>query len=397
MGRKSAWNRQSLSFFIALKLIIVKKYIMKKHKLVFVSAIVLISIFLSNCNFEQKTKKIMRMPHSSIVLSQEQAVNLAQLPLKCIGQEYPNKLNQTLQNETELAGPKALHPAFYGCFDWHSSVHGHWMLVKLLKLFPEVEIKDQIISGLKNNITKENILLEIEYFDRAQEKSFERTYGWAWLLKLTEELYTWDKPLGKELYENLLPLTNLIVDRYIDFLPRLNYPIRVGEHTNTAFGLTFAFDYAKTCNHEELKSLITKRAREYYMTDENCPLTWEPSGFDFLSPCLEEADLMRRVLSADEFEAWLKKFLPAIVDQNFALATAIVSDRSDGKLVHLDGLNFSRAWCLNGIANEYEEYGYLKAIADKHIESSLSNVAQDSYEGGHWLASFALYALDSME
>ena len=240
-------------------------------------------------------------------------------------------------------------------------------------------------------------MLEVEYFNRTYEKSYERTYGWAWLLKLAEELYTWDNPFGKELYENMLPLTNLIVDRYIDFLPRLNYPIRVGEHTNTAFGLTFAYDFAMSTNNDSLKKMIEKRAREFYLNDENCPLSWEPSGYDFLSPCLEEADLMRRVLSGEEFKVWFKKFLPAMSEPLFKLKTAEVSDRTDGKLVHLDGLNFSRAWCLYGIANEFEEYSYLKETAKLHLEYSLPNVASDSYEGGHWLASFALYALDSME
>jgi len=361
--------------------------------------IFLLSFIIVFANTSQvcSQKKVDKKHTTSIELSMGQAVSLAQLPLKCIGQEYPNKLSQTLGSEEDLGNPKQLHPAFYGCFDWHSSVHGHWMLVKLLKLYPEVEIRDQIIKGLKTNITKENILLEIEYFNRTHENSYERTYGWAWLLKLVEEIHTWDHPIAADLERNLQPLADLIVSRYIDFLPRLNYPIRVGEHTNTAFGLTFAYDYAKTTNNEELKNLISKRAREFYMTDENCPLTWEPSGFDFLSPCLEEADLMRRVLSIDEFKIWFKKFLPAMAEADFVLKPAEVSDRSDGKLVHLDGLNFSRVWCLYGIASEHEEYNHLKKIAREHLEKSLFNVANDSYEGGHWLATFALYALSSVE
>jgi len=352
-------------------------------------------ISLTNCSQKQSKRSVDTIYLPPIELSMEQAVSLAQLPLKCIGQEYPNKLSQTLNDKEDLGTPENLHPAFYGCFDWHSSVHGHWMLVKLLKLYPEIGIREKIIEGLKTNITKENILLEIDYFNRIQEKSYERTYGWAWLLKLAEELYTWDHPLARELGANLQPLVDLIVDRYIDFLPRLNYPIRVGEHSNTAFGLSFAYDYANTTNNKELKTLISKRASEFYMSDENCPLTWEPSGFDFLSPCLEEADLMRRVLSKEEFKTWFKKFLPSFSNLDFVLKPAEVSDRSDGKLVHLDGLNFSRAWCLYGIASEHEEYYHLKKIASEHLEQSLLNVANDSYEGGHWLASFALYAFDS--
>ncbi len=354
-------------------------------------------VSLTNCGQKQNSHEADQISSPPIQLNLEQALSLAQLPLKCIGQEYPNKLSQTLNDESDLANPEKLHPAFYGCFDWHSSVHGHWMLVKLLKLYPEIEIRDQIIEALKSNITKENILQEIDYFHRIQEKSYERTYGWAWLLKLAEELHTWDHPFARELETNLQPLADLIVSRYIDFLPRLKYAIRVGEHTNTAFGLTFAFDYAVATNHEELKTLISKRAREFYMNDVNCPLSWEPSGFDFLSPCLEEADLMRRVLSNEDFKTWFKNFLPSVVHPSFSLKPAEILDRTDGKLVHLDGLNFSRAWCLYGIANEFEDYEFLKEIAKQHIEYSLSNVASDSYEGGHWLASFALFALDSID
>lgn len=332
-----------------------------------------------------------------VKLNLKQANRLAQLPLHCMQQEFPYKLGQTLADENELGTPKELHPTFYGCFDWHSSVHGHWMLIRLLKTFPELNECDLIKQKLKENISAENILSELEYFKRSTEKSYERTYGWAWLLKLAEELHSWDNPLAKELENNLQALTNFIVEKYIDFLPRLKYPIRVGEHTNTAFGLTFAWDYANTTNSFELKTLIESSARDFYMNDKKCPLTWEPSGFDFLSPCFEEADLMRRVLSKDEFKIWLGEFLPQLSDKNFVLETAIVSDRTDGKLVHLDGLNFSRAWCLYGIANDFEEYNHLYTLANKHINYSLPNVVGDSYEGGHWLASFAIYALSQVQ
>jgi len=372
-----------------------KKVAMKNRILIL---LILLSIMFAKCDPKQSsTKQNESLQKSKIELNREQAVNLAQLPLKCVGQEFPNKLNQTLNSDEDLANPKQIHPAFYGCFDWHSSVHGHWMLVKLLKIYPNIEIRDQIIENLTHNITKENILLELAYFEKTYEKSYERTYGWAWLLKLAEELHTWDEPLGKILEENLQPLTNLIVERYLDFLPRLNYPIRVGEHTNTAFGLSFAYDYVLTLNDTALKAMIEKRARQFYLTDENCPLNWEPSGFDFLSPCLEEANLMRRILPVKEFKIWFLKFLPEMAKPAFTLKPAEVSDRSDGKLVHLDGLNFSRAWCLYGIASDIKEYDYLKEIARKHIEYSLPNIASDTYEGGHWLASFAVYALDSIE
>ncbi len=201
--------------------------------------------------------------------------------------------------------------------------------------------------------------------------------------------------MARELELNLQPLTDLIIDRYIAFLPKLKYPIRVGEHTNTAFGLSFAWDYANTVGHQELKTVIESRAKEFYMNDNNCPIGWEPSGYDFLSPCLEEIDLMRRVLDKTNFDTWISGFLPQLKQESYSIRVGEVLDRTDGKLVHLDGLNFSRAWVLYGLANQYPEYGHLIKIGNEHIKYSLPNLVGDSYEGGHWLGSFAIYALDN--
>jgi len=327
------------------------------------------------------------------VLNLEQANRLAALPLECMQQEYPNKLSQTLSDSSSLAFPRQLHPAFYGCFDWHSSVHGHWMLVRLLKEFPAIDRAEEVWGRLRSNISADKILLELEYFYRQQEKSFERTYGWAWLLKLAEELYTWDDPLAQELSKNLQPLADLVVARYLEFLPKLKYPIRVGEHTNTAFGLTFAWDYAITTGHLELQEMIRDRAIDFFQDDQLCPITWEPSGYDFLSPCLEEIDIMRRVLDQEAFSKWIKNFMPDLLQSSYALSPGEVSDRSDGKLVHLDGVNFSRAWCLYGIASTLPGYQHLEEIAHHHVNYSLPNIVDGGYEGEHWLASFALYAL----
>jgi hypothetical protein len=329
------------------------------------------------------------------VLNLEQANKLAQLPLNCISVEFPNKLGQTLADETELATPKELHPSFYGCFDWHSAVHGHWSLVSLLKQFPDLEQRELAIQLLQNNLSKENIDQEVAYFSKNHNKSFERTYGWAWLLKLAEELHTWDDPLARELESNLQPLTHTIVELYLEFLPKLNYPVRVGEHSNTAFGLSFALDYATTIGNTQLAKLIKTRAKSFYQNDINCPLTWEPSGFDFLSPCFEEAALMKCVLDKEQFKSWLKNFMPQLFQTDFKLEPGIVSDRTDGKLVHLDGLNFSRAWCLNIISKDITELSHLNLIAQNHINYSLPNIFEDSYEGGHWLGSFALFALNT--
>ena len=324
-------------------------------------------------------------------LDLDQANRLAKLPLACIQTEYPNKLNQVLESGADLKSPITLHPAFYGCFDWHSAVHGHWSLVKLLKLFPDVEDADEARNKLRENMTAESIAVDIEYMET--DKTWERPYGWAWLLKLAEELRTWEDPLARELEAALDPLAQYISGRYIDHLPQLIYPIRVGEHENTAFGLSFAWDYAVALQDQALMDAISARARAYYLDDEDCPINWEPGGYDFLSPCLEEIDLMRRILDAEEFQAWIDRFMPALRSAGFNLPAGEVSDRTDGKLVHLDGLNFSRAWVLYGLARQYPEFAHLNRLADEHVAYSLPNLVGDSYEGGHWLASFALYAL----
>ena len=236
------------------------------------------------------------------------------------------------------------------------------------------------------------MICSVEYFKGKHNKSWERTYGWAWLLKLAEELHTWDEPEGKTLEQNLQPLTDLMVEKYIEFLPKLVYPIRVGEHTNTAFGLSFALDYAKTVGHQPLEELIKSRANDFYLNDASCPIAWEPSGFDFLSPCLEEASLMSKVLDKEEFLRWMDQFLPQLSNPNFSLEPGRVSDRTDGKLVHLDGVNFSRAWCLKNIAATDQKYAHLINLSNAHINYSLPSLVGDSYEGGHWLGSFAIYA-----
>lgn len=361
--------------------------------------IIISSVFLFvQCDNESKKEVIEKEekePTTVMTITLEDANRLSALPLHCMQVEYPNKLNQTIGSNADLQSPKALHPAFYGCFDWHSSVHGHWSLVSLLKQFPDIEDSELIRTKLSENISPENIEQEMTYFKGEFNKSFERTYGWAWLLKLAEELHTWDDPLARQLEQNLQPLTDVIVGKYLDFLPKLNYPIRVGEHANTAFGLTFAYDYAQTVADDSLKNMIITRAKDFYLTDMNCPITWEPSGFDFLSPCLEEADIMRRVLPKEEFKTWLLNFLPQLQSTDFTLETGRVSDRTDGKLVHLDGVNFSRAWCLYGIANDLSEYSHLKEVANTHINYSLPSIVDDNYEGTHWLGSFAIYALNT--
>ena len=362
---------------------------------------ILFSLFvvLAACNMNDRNKEVeerFKRMQDSTRFSLEQANRLADLPLDCIGQQYPNKPSMVLESDSSFTTPKLEHPAFYGCFDWHSAVHGHWSLVKLLKSLPEIEHAETIRYRLKTSLSAENIKEELVYFEKEINKSYERTYGWAWLLKLDLELLTWDDSLAREIRANLQPLTKHIVEKYLDFLPKLNYPERVGKHSNTAFGLNFAFDYALAVDNVELKKVIMDRAKYFYMDDiakSACPLSWEPSGSDFLSPCLEEAALMQRILPQAEFKSWLKKFLPDLFKKDFTMAVGEVSDRTDGQLVHLDGLNFSRAWNLQKLA-QLKELKHLNLIAREHIAYSLPNLVGDDYMGGHWLASFAIYALE---
>ncbi|MFT4831412.1 MAG: hypothetical protein ACI815_001059 [Psychroserpens sp.] len=362
-----------------------------KYKFTF--CLILVTVLLS-CQEEQKPQGQELTISKAPVLTLSEANRLADLPLNCMQVEYPNKLGQTLNDSTHLRSPKSLHPAFYGCFDWHSSVHGHWSLVSLLKQFPNLGKSALIREKLRESLSEVNIAQEMAYFEMTGNISFERTYGWAWILKLSEELHTWDDPMAKELEVNLEPLTRFIVASYESFLPKLIYPVRVGEHSNTAFGLSLAWDYALAVNDVILMKAIKDGVDRFYTNDVGCPMDWEPSGFDFLSPCLEEVNLVRKVYAKDAFKKWLDTFMPQLADPNFKLAPGKVVDRTDGKLVHLDGLNFSRAWCLYGIVETLPEYAHLKNIANAHINYSLPNIVDDNYGGTHWLGTFALYSLN---
>lgn len=321
------------------------------------------------------------------------ASHLAQLPLKCMQQSYPYKTGVIFTDSSLIQPPAEYHPAFYGCFDWHSSVHGHWMLVRLLKLFPNLPEAAEIRDKLTENLSAANIATEIKLFE-GLNKSFERTYGWAWLLQLQTELLSWEDPIGRSLCQNLQPLADLMSKLYQEYLPKMNYPIRVGEHSNLAFGLRLAYDYATQANDTGLKDVIRHTALRFYAQDTDCPLSWEPGGSDFLSPCLEEADLMWRILPPKEYRKWVRRFLPQLFKKSFHLEPGTVSDRTDGKLVHLDGLNLSRAWCLYGIAHHTgTNRQRLLALAKQHLDAALPNVASGDYMGEHWLASFAVYAL----
>lgn len=334
---------------------------------------------------------------SSTVFAQElhldQAKKIFDLPTHCISVEYPNKLGNVLGSDADLKTPKQLRPIFYGCFDWHSSVHGFWSIVKLMKNFPELDQNNQVRNELNQLITAENVAVEMAFFNDKNNKNFERTYGWAWLLQLQMELNHWQDKDAQVWAKNMKPLSDLIIVRYKEYLPKLVYPIRTGTHDNTAFGLSLAIDYARSVNDKTFEKVIIDNANRLYLKDKSCNIAFEPSGSDFLSACLEEALLMSKIHPHDEYKKWLKGFLPQLQKKNFDLKPGVVSDRTDGHLVHLDGLNFSRATALYQIEHKLPELKHLNKIAQNHLNYSLNNITNDDYMGSHWLGTFALYAL----
>lgn len=340
---------------------------------------------------------VIKKDSSGFELTLKGALHLASLPLKCILQEFPNKTSHTSNTDSDhVLLPKQLHPSFYGCFDWHSSVHGHWMLIRLLKLFPNLPEATVIRTVLNKTITKENIINEVKYFDMPLTASWERTYGWAWILKLDEELSNWNDADAKKWQEAMQPLTQKIIELWIKFLPKQTYANRTGVHPNTAFGLVFALDYARAAKNTAFEKAIIESSKAIFLKDKNAPASWEPNGSDFLSPSLEEADLMRRVLSAKEFTNWFNHFFTTASLKHLTVLP-VVSDRTDLQIVHLDGLCFSRSWCMKGLAAALPitdaRRKLLLRSSVNHLAASLPNVVSGEYGGEHWLASFAVYAL----
>jgi len=325
------------------------------------------------------------------------AQRFAGLALACAHKEYPNHMSHTLNSDADAAPPRELTPAFYGCYDWHSSVHGHWLLVRLMRTFPDAPFAQPAREALRQSLTAKNIAQEAAYLRGEGRASFERPYGLAWLLQLVAELKEWDDPQAKEMAANLRPLEEAALARLSGWLPKLSNPVRIGEHDQTAFALGLMLDYANESGNRQFADLIVSRARQFYLGDKDCPLAYEPSGEDFLSPCLGEADLMRRVLPNQEFASWLRAFLPQIDrSRNGSWLHPVVSpDPSDPKLAHLDGLNLSRAWMLEGIAaglpKRDKRLASISAAAVAHRQAGLAAVTGEHYEGGHWLGSFAVY------
>lgn len=362
----------------------------------FVCSLLCIVFLLNACQNRSELSEDDHQSYQKLTLEFEKASKIFALPAHCLTIEYPNKLGQTIGSESDLKTPKQLRPVFYGCFDWHSSVHGYWSLVILMQKYPNLDAGGKVRNLINQQLTKENIAIEQAFFNDVNNKNFERTYGWAWLFKLQEALNQWDDEDAKRWAENLQPLTDLLIERYFEYLPKLNYPIRTGTHDNSAFGLSLSLDYAHSSENKAFEKLIKEHTIRLFSSDRDCPLNYEPSGHDFLSSCLEEAHLMSKVYNKREYETWLSGFLPKLFQKNFVLNPGKVSDRTDGHLVHLDGLNFSRAACLYGIYKKLPELSHLIPIAESHFSYSFPGITtEDNYMGSHWLGTFALYALDS--
>ena len=331
---------------------------------------------------------------SADLLTQELAAGFARIALGHVTREYPNKLDHVLEGHGDAKGPRALHPIFYGSFDWHSCVHGYWLLAALWRRFPALPEAARIAALFAESFTEANVAGEVAYLARPSSRGFERPYGWGWLLKLQAELLAHDDPTWAR---RLQPLADAFAQRFRDFLPKAHYPIRTGVHSSTAFALALAHDYAVAAGDDGLDAVFREKARGWYAADRDAA-AWEPSGDDFLSASLMEAECLRRLLPRGEFLPWLEAFLPraAARQPQSRFAPAVVTDRSDGKIAHLDGFNFSRAWCWREIAAALEPGDPVRAVAEEaaraHIAASLPHVAGD-YMGEHWLASFALLAL----
>jgi hypothetical protein len=332
-------------------------------------------------------------------LTPDLASSFARVALDNVAREYPNKLDHVMHGDADVASPRALHPAFCGSFDWHSCVHMHWLLARIARLEPEIPEAGAIAAWFDANLTREAIAGEVAYLGRAGTQTFERTYGWAWLLKLAQELGRGEDACFRAWRDNVAPLADAFVARYLAWLPRAAVPLRGGLHTNSAFGLAFALDYASAVGETALEAACERKALDWYANDTDYPAAFEPSGNDFVSPALIEADLMRRVLGGSAFAEWLQRFLPGFADgAPVSLFTPVVpTDRSDGQIVHLDGLSLSRAWCFDAIADALPagdpRVNRCRAAASEHLAAGMEGVASGDYMGAHWLASFAALAL----
>ena len=332
-------------------------------------------------------------------LNEQTAARFARMVMENVAREYPNHIMHMLNGDVDALTPRQLHPVFYGCYDWHSAVHSHWLLALLLRLFPQAMFAPDIRRLLERQLTAEKLAVEHAYFEQPHRATFERPYGLAWLLQLSAELYEWQSAEAMHWHALLEPLEKVAKLRFAEWLPKLTHPVRSGEHAQTAFALGMIHDCARINGDTQFMSLVETCSRDFYLQDTNAPISYEPSGHDFLSPVLAEADLMRRVLTREAFARWLKTFMPQIPQTPDTpwLRPVVSRDPSDGKLAHLDGLNLSRAWMCEGIASALPvndtRRGALLAAAAAHAQAGLAAIHDELYAGSHWLPSFAVYLL----
>ncbi len=330
-------------------------------------------------------------------LTAEAAAQFANLALRCVTRPYPYKSDRVIDSAEGAREPRLDHPVFYGCFDWHSAVHAHWLLVRLARVYPDEPFTAKIKEALATQFTEDALLGETTFMSGQAQTLFERPYGWAWALRLVAELRRWDDPQAREWVTRMEPLERMLVARFKEYLPKLAFPVRAGTHANTAFALSMALDYAQAVRDDGLLELVPQRIKGFYSGDQRCPVEYEPSGEDFFTPCLLEADAMRRVLGPAEFGEWLKKFLPGLEagEVGNLAKPALVTDPSDGRIVHLDGLNLVRAWTMKGVAAGLApgdpRRKVLWDLAKAHADAGLARVTSGHYEGEHWLASFAVF------
>ena len=356
--------------------------------------LMMLSLFFTCNNKDISSHEKISMP----LLNERMAEKLVQLSLDCVDKKYPYKIGYRFINEDWVKPHHNITPSFFGCWDWHSAVHGHWAMVKILKTFPNISLKGEIRRKLRNNLSKNNLDKEYEFFQHEFTKGFERTYGWAWLLKLYSELINWNDEEAKIWSKNLEPLVKLLSGRTQSFLENLSSPLRPGTHANSAFSFALMLDYSKVSGDINLEKKIKDFSLKHFVNDLDCPVDYEPSGTDFLSPCLAEAETMSKILSREEFNIWIKKFLPEINSKKFSsiVNPPKVLDPEDPGIGHLIGLMFHRAWALNRIGSliddENKKYR-LQNIASNHAKMGYEIMFDSGYGGEHWLATFAIYSL----
>ncbi len=339
------------------------------------------------------------MSITRLILDKGTAARFARLVMENVVREYPNHITHMLNGDVDAMTPRMLHPVFYGSYDWHSAVHSHWLLVRLLRLYPQAVFAPDIHRLLDRQLTAEKLGAERAYFEQPHRATYERPYGLAWLLQLSAELHEWQSSEAVRWHALLAPLEEMARLRFAEWLPKLTHPVRSGEHAQTAFALGLIHDCARINNDRQLMSLVETRSRDFYLQDTHAPLAYEPSGHDFLSPALAEADLMRRVLTQKEFTGWLKSFMPQIPHSSDTkwLRPVISRDPTDGKMAHLDGLNLSRAWMCEGIASALPVNDNLReavlAAAVAHTQAGFAAIHDELYAGSHWLPTFAVYLL----